>query len=271
MHMFKHTICSLAVLTLLSWSAQASAQGSGDAALDDAVQAAESAAAQSVLTSALNAIRVLGMPEQIQSAVLEVSNHLENDREAESDDGESSKDGEGRDDGVFADGDDPSVSDDEADSALASFEAARNDEDDLGVDPTGRRGGDAVTEQSADIDRPEPRTPSGSATDSNPEFDLGQRAESSGVARVVNEHRPEIQACYERRLAEKPNLSGRVSVKFMIDPAGQVVAPVIDNSSIGDDAVESCITETVRDWSFPEPVSGKRTTWTFPFEFNPGR
>jgi len=268
MHIFKHTICSLAVLTLLSWSARASAQGSADAALDDAVRAAESAAAQSVLTSAVNAVRVLGMPEQIQAAVLEVSNQLEKDREAESDDSEA------RDDGVPAYTDDPSVSDDEADSALASFEAARNedkDEDDLGVDSAGRRGGDAVTDQSADIDRPEPRTPSGSATDSEPEFDLGQRAESSGVARVINENRRDIQACYEQRLAEKPNLSGRVAVKFMVDTDGQLVAPIIENSSLQDDAVESCIIETLRAWSFPEPVSGQRTTWTFPFEFSPGR
>ena len=267
----KRTIFSLVLLATLTVTSQASAQGNADAALDDALQAAERAAGQSVLSSTVYAARVLGMPEQIQTAVIEVSKHLATGESAD-DDGESERPKSDRASSETSTTQTSSDSTDESsDSGIAGMDFGNETALDLGVSSSGRQGGDSVREESLDIARPEPRLRSSrNSRKRTPDLDLGHRAESAGVTRVVESHFSEVQSCYTERLAEKPKLSGTVSLKFMVDTDGNAIAPVIEESSLEDETVESCITDAVDGWQFPEPVSGQRTTWTFPFTFRSG-
>lgn len=78
-----------------------------------------------------------------------------------------------------------------------------------------------------------------------------------------------VQACYEKELKRNPSLKGKIVVRFLIMTTGKVSEVSIDQNTMGDEEVASCIVNTIRRWSFPlkpeedSPVS-------FPFVFSPG-
>jgi TonB family protein len=88
------------------------------------------------------------------------------------------------------------------------------------------------------------------------------------VRGVVKKHLPEVKACYERELAEKPELEGRVVVRFTIGGEGRVVAAVLETSTLGTPRAENCMVAAVRGWEFPKPASGEAVV-SYPFAFAP--
>ena len=68
-----------ALLTTLSLTAPAAAQepGSQNVALDGTAHATELATGAAILSSAVYATRILGMPEHIRSAMVEISEAIE--------------------------------------------------------------------------------------------------------------------------------------------------------------------------------------------------
>lgn len=104
--------------------------------------------------------------------------------------------------------------------------------------------------------------------------DSAFEAESSTVdkdslGRYIRMRLKSVQACYEKELKRNPSLKGKIVVRFVIQTTGRVSEVSIDQNTMGDQAVASCIVNTVRRWSFPvkpeedAPVS-------FPFVFSPG-
>jgi len=89
------------------------------------------------------------------------------------------------------------------------------------------------------------------------------------IRRIINRHRNEVLFCYEQELNTRPGLQGRVAVKFIIAPSGEVMNAVVDNSNMGSVKVEQCIAQAVRRWSFPAPEGGGLVTVTYPFVFEP--
>ena len=102
----------------------------------------------------------------------------------------------------------------------------------------------------------------------NPEV-LGQ-LDREAIQRVINQHRREIVACYERELQRDPNLAGRIEVAFVIDPSGSVARSNIASTTMNSSAVEQCITARVSRWRFPEPRGGGIVRVTYPFNFTAG-
>ena len=86
------------------------------------------------------------------------------------------------------------------------------------------------------------------------------------IRRVVHRHLNEVKYCYERELAAHPDLAGRVSIKFVINGVGAVQTARAADSTVGSDAVESCIAQAVLRWSFPEPEGGGIVIVTYPFQ-----
>jgi TonB family protein len=66
----------------------------------------------------------------------------------------------------------------------------------------------------------------------------------------------EVRFCYEKQLNARPDLQGRVTIKFMIAPTGEVRAAAVDSSDLGDPKVEQCIASALRRWVFPAPEGG---------------
>jgi TonB family protein len=74
-----------------------------------------------------------------------------------------------------------------------------------------------------------------------------------------------VKFCYEKELAKKPDLYGRVMVQFTIAGTGAVVASVVQNSTMNNPEVEQCIAGALRRWEFPKPQGGGVVIVSYPF------
>lgn len=87
---------------------------------------------------------------------------------------------------------------------------------------------------------------------------------------VVQRHRSEIRACYDAALQRNPNLRGKITIAFSIQPNGIVSSSSVKESTIGDRGLESCIISRVRTWVFPKPEAPVVTEVSaYPFYLNP--
>ena len=86
------------------------------------------------------------------------------------------------------------------------------------------------------------------------------------VSKEVRARLGAIKACYERALKRSPSLSGKIKVRWTITPAGTVSGVDIEEDSVGDSEVSSCIKGLVARWRFPAP-SGGAVEVVYPFLF----
>jgi pSer/pThr/pTyr-binding forkhead associated (FHA) protein len=89
------------------------------------------------------------------------------------------------------------------------------------------------------------------------------------IQRIVRQNFGRFRLCYENGLRTNPNLSGRVSVKFVIDRSGSVSTASDGGSEIPDQGVVSCVVRGFGNLSFPQPEGGIVTV-VYPIIFNPG-
>lgn len=85
------------------------------------------------------------------------------------------------------------------------------------------------------------------------------------IAAVINRHIGEVIYCYEKGLQVRPDLSGRVGVKFNINAGGRVTTAGVSSSSLNSAQVEGCILNRLRSWPFPKPVGGVNVKVSYPF------
>jgi TonB family protein len=85
------------------------------------------------------------------------------------------------------------------------------------------------------------------------------------IRRVIRRHLNEVKFCYEQQLNQRPDLSGRVKVKFIISPSGAVQSAVVSGSTLGNQKAETCIAQAVRRWTFPKPEGGGIVVVNYPF------
>jgi TonB family protein len=89
------------------------------------------------------------------------------------------------------------------------------------------------------------------------------------IRRIIRRHINEVKYCYEQELLKKPELGGRVVVQFTISATGQVVASVLQTSTMGNARVENCTVQAVRRWEFPKPLGGGIVIVSYPFVLTP--
>ncbi|MAT28992.1 MAG: hypothetical protein CMN29_29210 [Sandaracinus sp.] len=85
------------------------------------------------------------------------------------------------------------------------------------------------------------------------------------IRRTVRRHQPEVRFCYEQALTQRPDLEGRVTVRFVVDPEGTVRTAVAQPTEGMSSRVGDCVGQAVRRWSFPS--SPGVTSVTYPFVF----
>jgi TonB family protein len=90
------------------------------------------------------------------------------------------------------------------------------------------------------------------------------------IRRIIRRHINEVKYCYETELTKKADLSGRVAVQFTIAATGQVIASVLQSSTMGNIRVENCVVQAVRRWEFPKPMGGGIVIVSYPFNFQAG-
>ena len=85
------------------------------------------------------------------------------------------------------------------------------------------------------------------------------------IARIIHRHVNEVRYCYTQELTARPDLQGRVAVKFIIAPTGLVQAAALASSTLANATAEQCIVEAVGRWVFPAPEGGGIVVVTYPF------
>lgn len=90
------------------------------------------------------------------------------------------------------------------------------------------------------------------------------------IKKYLSDKAGAIKSCYQKELQSNPDLSGSIKVKFVINPAGQVVGVKVENSSLDSDKVQECITTLIKSLRFPQAKGGGITTVnkTFTFKSN---
>jgi len=88
------------------------------------------------------------------------------------------------------------------------------------------------------------------------------------IRKVVRQHRREIRYCYEKQLHQEPGLEGRVEVQFTVAASGDVVAVLVEETTLENAALEQCMQQKIRKWSFPAWKGEGVVKVNYPFEFS---
>ncbi len=107
----------------------------------------------------------------------------------------------------------------------------------------------------------------GRVRDAAPEVESSD-VDRDALARYVKARLKAIQNCYERELKRNPQLKGRVMVRFSIKPNGRTSDIEIEENTLGNDAVGSCIRAVIRGWVFPFKPEDEVPV-AYPFVFSP--
>lgn len=86
------------------------------------------------------------------------------------------------------------------------------------------------------------------------------------IRRYIRRNLNQIRYCYEQELAQRPDLAGRVQVRFVISTSGAVASSSVAGSTIGNPRVEQCVARAVGRIGFPAPDGGVVIV-TYPFMF----
>jgi hypothetical protein len=89
------------------------------------------------------------------------------------------------------------------------------------------------------------------------------------IQRVVRQNFGRFRNCYEMGLRTNPNLTGRVTTRFIIDREGSVSTASNGGSDLPDSKVVSCVVSAFYGVTFPAPQTGVVSV-AYPIMFTPG-
>src|SRR5947209_11719343 len=116
---------------------------------------------------------------------------------------------------------------------------------------TGERGGERVVK--------------GVVKDSAP-TDVDGSLDPSIIAKEIRSRLGAVKACYEAGLKRNPNIGGKLQLRFEVSSVGKVTSAEIENDTMHDEDVASCIKGRVMTWRFPAPAGGS-VQFSYPFIF----
>lgn len=90
------------------------------------------------------------------------------------------------------------------------------------------------------------------------------------VERFINQHKFQLQICYEQSLRRNDGATGTMEWKWTISPRGKVSGLELASSSLKDKKLESCIKAKMKNWQFPNPENGS-VEISYPFIFSPNK
>jgi TonB family protein len=89
------------------------------------------------------------------------------------------------------------------------------------------------------------------------------------IRRIVRRNINQVRYCYQNALVRRPGLEGRLVTQFTIAPTGQVLAAVVQSSTLKEVSVEACVVNAIKRWAFPGPSGGGLAMVSYPFTFAP--
>jgi len=131
----------------------------------------------------------------------------------------------------------------------------------IGVGGLGTRGGIGFGKPGGLGPRSGPRVPT--ITRLPPEVVGGLSREV--IRREIGRHLAEVRFCYEQGLRTRPELQGRVTVKFAIGPTGSVMTAGVLQDELHAPDVALCISAATKRWRFPSPEGSGTVLVSYPF------
>lgn len=92
--------------------------------------------------------------------------------------------------------------------------------------------------------------------------------EKSLIDGVIKVNLRDIGQCYERGLQERPDLSGKLTIKFVIAKDGTISSATVKSTTMNDPATERCVCDVFLKMQFPEPKGGGIVIVSYPFLFS---
>jgi TonB family protein len=89
------------------------------------------------------------------------------------------------------------------------------------------------------------------------------------IQATIAKYLSQVRACYEEGLHRNSALSGTVTMNFEVGASGAVNSARVGKSSLGDAAVEQCISQRMMSWKFPKPLGGVNVKVAYPFLLRP--
>ena len=86
------------------------------------------------------------------------------------------------------------------------------------------------------------------------------------IRKRVRDRLPELEGVYSNAIRRKPDLHGKLLVRFRIDPSGRVQRAEPADGSFPDSAFVNDVLDKVRRWTF-EPPAGRMVEVLYPFVF----
>lgn len=109
----------------------------------------------------------------------------------------------------------------------------------------------------------------GAAPPPGPSSETGRKRED--VQAVIQAHRDEARACYDKGVKEHPGIEGNLDVKWTVDPEGNVTNAEVDpsKSQILEPSVGNCVIDVIKKIKFNASSKGFETKMHYPFNFHP--
>jgi hypothetical protein len=90
--------------------------------------------------------------------------------------------------------------------------------------------------------------------------------------RIIQDNREKFRSCYDAALAKQDGIKGRVTLVWVLDPAGAVrdgahIDPAA--SDFQNDMLEKCMAAALKTLTFPPSKRGMDSTVRYPFDFQP--
>src|SRR5262249_32986147 len=79
----------------------------------------------------------------------------------------------------------------------------------------------------------------------------------------------EVKDCYRQGAGAGPEPAGRVVVTLIFTRDGRVIQAQVDEATIHDERVDTCITDHAYSWSLPRPTPPGVVTVSYPYSFAP--
>ena len=111
--------------------------------------------------------------------------------------------------------------------------------------------------------------------DAGPKAGPGHQSEpgrsQKDIQTIIQSHRDEARACYDKGLASHPGIEGDLTIKWTVDPTGKVTDTGLDStrSSILEQSVIDCISDVIKKIQFAPSKGGFETRASYPFNFHP--
>jgi len=109
---------------------------------------------------------------------------------------------------------------------------------------------------------PSPAIPASAPTDR-----VTRRLPPERVAHVVHLNRGRVRGCYQEGLVRNPSLTGRITLRFTIEPDGRV-GQTRAATALDDDALVACIIAAFGELTFPE-TGGEPIAVAYPLVLSP--